>query len=319
MRHRLCDCVLGVRSPIDGQDPAPKETIVAHRAVLAGWPYFAALFRHTEPAAWEPPAEDDPKGPRRPLYDIAVPFAPGVLCALVETAYHDHEHAHLVDVLACDPVDAIRCAIFLGEKEPAIRGRIARVLEALGDPRDPDRAGRDRDLATFVRHMIDASLTSALKDSLVARYHYLFKDDAEFAHVGVRDGALEMPYAHSDPPPHGVHLYCDSISAPPTTHRLVRGTMCDLEIAAEFRPKVVDASQAVEIHARPSKGTTGMWQMALRLFHPFGQIRAASFTVRIHSAWSITLRDDTEGDVPSIVGSSLTACEIVLFPVAPAL
>nr|UDO46963.1 btb/poz domain [Pandoravirus massiliensis] len=317
MRHRLCDCIVRVRSTTDSQDAAEKESVVAHRAVLAAWPYFAALFRHTEPTAWEPPAEDDPRGAARPVYDIVAPFEPKVLCALVEGIYRGHENgSSSVDEPACDPVDAIQCAIYLGEKEPAIRGRIERVLRVLCDPADADRAGRDRDLATFVRHMIDTSLSSTLKDSLVARYHYLF-DDAEAADAAERNGTLEMLYARSDPAPHAAHLYCDSILAPPTTHRLVRGTMCDLEIAAEFQPKVVDASQAVDIIVRPSGIATGMWQIVIRLFHPFDQVRTICFTAQACPLWTIRIRGNTESDVPSIVGP-LTAFEIILSPVAPA-
>lgn len=317
MRHRLCDCVVSVRSTTDGQDAAEKEIIVSHRAVLAGWPYFASLFRHTEPAAWEPPSDGDPRGAARPVYDIVVPFAPKVLCALVEGIYRGRENGSPVVEPACDPVDVIQCAIYLGEKEPAIRDRIERVLRVLGDPADADRAGRDRDLATFVRHMIDTSLSSTLKDSLVARYHYLF-DDAEAADVVERNGTLKMLYARSDPAPHAAHLYCDSIVAPPATHRLVRGTMCDLEIAVEFRPKVIDASQAVDIVMRPSESAAGMWQIAIRLFHPFDQVRTICFTAQACPWWSITVRGNTESDTPSIVGSPLTAVEIILSPVAPA-
>ncbi|AVK77559.1 BTB incomplete domain containing protein [Pandoravirus macleodensis] len=317
MRHRLCDCIVSVRSAED--EGAAPERIIAHRAVLAGWPYFAALFRHAEPIAWESsPAGDDPKGFARPVYDIIVPFAPAVARTLIESAYGGSRDPSYADDPQCDPVDAIQCAIYLGERERLVRDRIESVLDTLLDTADADCAARDRDVATFVMHMIDTNLSVSLKCAIVGRFYYLL-NDTERADVARRHGALvpKVSYAGHGPLPTGVHIYCDSLVAQTTTPRVVRGALCDMEPTVEVIQCMVDASRAVTIRIRLPKSASPMWHCKTRLYHPFIlQPHVACFSAASGSSWTVTTRDDPNSTLLSFVASHLTACEIVLFPVA---
>lgn len=319
MRYRLWDCVVRVRSTTEDKDGVPRN-IVAHRAILAGWPYFAALFRHTEPAAWEPPAEGGSKGTARPVYDIAVPFASTALHALIEGVYDSGKECWSAEDSGCDPVDAVRCAIYLGEDERMIRDRIECVLDALCDPVDADKT-RYRDMSTFVRHIVDVDLNDALKCSLIARFHYLF-DDAERADIAERHGALvpKALYAGQEPAPHNMHIYSDSITALLSTRRVVRGAMCDLDGTVMSNTKVVRAVEGAEIHVWLYKSVVGVWHVDVRLFHPFRPHPcSARFTMRASSNQTFTILGETENDdLPPFAASPLTACEIVLSPVAPA-
>ncbi|AGO83982.1 BTB domain containing protein [Pandoravirus salinus] len=164
LRRVYCDCAIQLRSSTSGSEPV---RIEAHRAVLAGATYFAALFEHADPDRVE---QKSPDGKRVlfAVYTIDVPFAADSLAFLVECMYAPHR---LGGIDRCDdPVDVVQASLFLGMPahytEGLVEAALVRLFDCVAKGRGSDPLAQ---LGAFVRHLLGSDIDHKLKVALAER------------------------------------------------------------------------------------------------------------------------------------------------------
>ncbi|AVK75556.1 BTB domain containing protein [Pandoravirus quercus] len=319
MRHRLCDCAieLGPRGADTRDDAA--ETITAHRTVLAQWPYFRSLFARADPVRIDV-GTGDTKGVCHVVYSVVIPFAASSVRALVDMAYDSARIDLLDDSKACDPVDVIKCAIYLGVSTRNVHGLIAHVVETLLShlpTTAPDRGTRavSTDVGAFVLHMLAADLEESTKRRLVTRLYYLMSDaDRATAAETHKDMLLpSLLYGMETAPPFGPRICCDRIVAPCSAPRVIGSAPATVTVS--FRQAVFGCANGIVVTLRIDSAVAAFWHCRMRFLHPIE--KCADHTSRtVHtgapSIW--TFAEDLTSDVPGVYRSGLTACEIDMWP-----
>ncbi|AGO83286.1 BTB domain containing protein [Pandoravirus dulcis] len=316
MRHRMCDCTIELTpSNKGGDDGVAREPITAHRAVLARWPYFKALFARADPARVDV-GTGDARGTFRVVYAAAIPFAASSVCTLVDMAYDDAKIALIKDPAACDPVDVINCALYLGVRTRHVHALVAHAVEALLDclPPTPDGARPESaDVGAFVLHMLAGDLGEPVKRGLVARLYYLMPDADRAAAVdahGDRLPSLPLCYAMSAALPLGLRVCCDRID---TTFRRKKHVVSDAltTLTVDFsRDDVVcmDGMNEMDVVLHVVSTAAAFWHCRVRFLHP---IEPCNEWTLVLCAGALTARST----VSDMYRSTLTVCEVDLWPV----
>nr|UMO78213.1 BTB/POZ domain motif-containing protein [Pandoravirus belohorizontensis] len=320
MRHRLCDCVIELGPcDADARDGAIVETITAHRAVLARWPYFKSLFARADPVRIDT-GTGDAKGVCRVVYSIVIPFASSTVRTLVEMAYGDCVIAWPGDLLTCDAVDVVKCAIYLGVSTRDVHGLVANVIEMLlaALPTSvPDGGARveSADIGAFVLHMLAADLEESTKRRLVARLYYLMPDaDRATAAETHKDMLLpRLLYGMGTVPPSGLRVCCDRIVAPRRASRVIGDAPAT--VAIDFRQAVVDCTDGMVVTLRIDSATASLWHCRMRFLHPIEKCDTyTSMTIHTGTPSTWTIAEDLTSDVLGVYRSALTVCEIDMWP-----
>ncbi|AJF96798.1 BTB/POZ domain motif-containing protein [Pandoravirus inopinatum] len=319
MRHRLCDCVieLGPRGA-DARDDAV-ETITAHRTVLARWPYFRSLFARADPVRIDV-GTGDAKGVCRVVYSVVIPFAASSVRALVDMAYDNARVDLLDDSKACDPVDVIKCAIYLGVGTRRVHALVANVIETLLahlPTSVPDGGARTEsaDVGAFVLHMLAADLEESTKRRLVARLYYLMSDaDRATAAETYRDMLLPpLLYGMETVPPSGLRVCCDRIVAPCPAPRVIGSASA--VVMVDFRQAVVNCTDGIVVTLRIDSAAAAFWHCRMRFLHPIEKgDHYTSMTVHTGTPSTWTFAEDLTSDVLGVYRSSLTVCEVDMWP-----
>ncbi|AGO85655.1 hypothetical protein psal_cds_1290 [Pandoravirus salinus] len=322
MRHRLCDCVIELASGDgDGGSGGAHETVTAHRAVLAQWPYFRGLFARADPVRIDV-GTGDTKGVCQVVYSVEIPFAASTVRALVDMAYGNMGIVLIDGSVVCDDaVDVIKCAIYLGVSTRHVHGLVADVVQALLSQlpaTDSERGARieSADVGAFVLHMLASDLQESTKRRLVARLYYLMPDADRVAAAAIHADMLAPPllYAVDAVPAHGLRVCCDRIVAPPSAPRVIGGTPATVSV--DFRQAVVDCTDGLIVTLQVDSAAAGIWHCWMRFLHPIercGDYTSMTLHAGAPSTW--TFAEDLTSDVLGVYKSDLTACEIVIWHV----
>lgn len=183
MRHLWCDCVIRLQGETNNNnndtDDDPSRTIIAHRVILARWPYFARLFALTDPDRGLGCEEENGRPHRRHVYNVIVPFEAPSVHALVDMLYDPRRLSSAIYDGECDAADLVGCALFLG----AERDLLLRIIESALDillPAEIDAEAAtapNKAVGAFLLRALDSGLDDAIKCGLVARLAYLLSDD----------------------------------------------------------------------------------------------------------------------------------------------
>lgn len=319
MRHRLCDCVIEL-GPCDADTrDGAIESITAHRAVLARWPYFRGLFARADPVRIDT-GTGDAKGVCHVVYSVAIPFAASTVRALVEMAYGVCRIARPGDPITCDAVDVIKCAIYLGVSTRDVHGLVANVVETLlaALPASvPDGRARTEsaDVGAFVLHMLAADLEESTKRRLVARLYHLMPD-ADRAAAAETHKEMLLPrllYGMETVPPSGLRVCCDRIDTPSSVPRVIGDASATVTV--DFRQAVVDCTDGIVVTLRIDSAAAGIWHCRMRFLHPIEKCdHYTSMTVHAGTPSTWTFAEDLTSDVLGVYRSALTACEIDMWP-----
>ncbi|AGO83980.1 hypothetical protein psal_cds_341 [Pandoravirus salinus] len=198
LRRVHCDCVIELRSP--GSASGTIARIEAHRAVLAGMTYFAALFERADPDRVEQ-HDGDGKRAFRVVYVVEAPFSADSLAFLADCLYVPRR---LDRIGACaDPVDVVQASLFVGMPDDHATGLIEAALAGLfsdlskshgSGNRDAEAAGQ---LGTFVRHILDSDIDRRDKTFMLERALGMLSDADRDAIAA--DHADLIPSSHYRP------------------------------------------------------------------------------------------------------------------------
>lgn len=211
IRHAYCDCVLLVSSLAEAEDgnvavdsnaghAEARTAILAHRAVLARAPYFAALLVRSPPLRVEtlPPSTDGKGYVVRAVYEIDVPLAVETLAFLVDHLYDSQ--VGIDKTTRADLADIVRGALFLGlatnDVDAVIKSSLRVLLEALAtkDHTDADRES----LYAFVRHMLAGDAGEDTKRNVLSRVLGLFAPSQRDSIVAAHGNLVPARYYQPD-------------------------------------------------------------------------------------------------------------------------
>lgn len=323
MHHRACSAARACAQYIaielrhsESDDPT-REILVAPCRALARWPYFVALFARADPVrigACPASSSDEGDGTHdAAVYAASMPFAPSSVRALVEAT---DKGGGIESVLAesdgaADPVDAINCAIYLGACERDVHRLIAAVLDALLSPQPIEAAS----VSAFVLHLLAAPLRDPTKRNLLGRFYYLLSDEARA--VVAEDHSDLVPQRYYGAYQHGVRAYCDAIVRPSIRPRLVGKSDVLLALEVSFMPQVLQGMDAIKVAVDVSSTTVSLWQCYAEFYRPLEPCRVRTdATVCSGGICYVGIGNSLDRDATGVFDSPLTACEIILHPLA---
>ncbi|AVK74750.1 hypothetical protein pqer_cds_328 [Pandoravirus quercus] len=198
LRRVHCDCVIELRPP--GSASGAITRIEAHRAVLAGMTYFAALFERADPDRVEQ-KDGDGKRAFRVVYVVEAPFSADSLAFLVDCLYVPRR---LDCIGSCaDPVDVVQASLFVGMPDDHATGLIEAALAGLFSNLSTSHDNENRNaeavdqLGAFVRHILGSDIDRRDKIFMLERALGMLSDAVRDA-IAV-DHADLVPSAHYRP------------------------------------------------------------------------------------------------------------------------
>ncbi|AVK74751.1 BTB domain containing protein [Pandoravirus quercus] len=287
LRRVHCDCAIELR-PSEAAVQDATTRIEAHRAVLAGATYFAALFEHADPDRVE---QKSPDGKRIlcAVYTVDVPFSANSLAFLIDCLYTPH---CLDGIGNCeDPVDVVQASLFVGMPNYCTAGLIeaalVRIFKCVAKTRDADSVVQ---LGAFVRHLLGSDITHDLKIALVERtLGILAQTDREAI---AAEHADLIPATHYRPEAVVGTLVTDESGCRWRTLRIAVDNLGATNDAAtiawqglvfavgmHFPDYDNDPSLTAEVSCAPEGETLGAWPWAKKM--PDGVVDVESRAVRI--------------------------------------
>nr|UMO78849.1 BTB/POZ domain motif-containing protein [Pandoravirus belohorizontensis] len=199
LRRVHCDCVIELRP--SGSASGAITRIEAHRAVLAGTAYFAALFERADPDRVEQ-KDGDGKRVFRAVYAVEAPFSADSLAFLVDCLYAPRR---LDRIGACeDPVDVVQASLFVGMPADYATGLVEAALAGLFSDLSKSHGNGNRNdaeavaqLGAFVRHILDSDIDCRDKTFMLERALGMLSDADRNAIAA--DHADLVPSAHYRP------------------------------------------------------------------------------------------------------------------------
>lgn len=198
LRRVHCDCVIELRPPDSASGTITR--IEAHRAVLAGMTYFAALFERADPDRVEQ-KDGDGKRAFRVVYVVEAPFSADSLVFLVDCLYVPRR---LDCIGSCaDPVDVVQASLFVGMPADHATGLVESALAGLFSDLSKSHGSGNRDagavdqLGAFVRHILGSDIDRRDKTFMLERALGMLSD-ADRDAIAV-DHADLVPSAHYRP------------------------------------------------------------------------------------------------------------------------